>query len=406
MSAWMIWAAAAAALLIAGVLVWLLCVVPTRTVRRGMELLASQETNNRLRLTGNPAADRVITLFNSLMERLHEQTLVNLRQNRLMSALVSASPMGVIIMDYDGRIADINPSALRLFGLEASETVGRRPEELPSELLRRMAALPKGKSTLRVSETEIYVCRSLDFIDKGFRRPFILIDNMAVELRRVEKEAYGKVIRTMAHEVNNTVGGLKALLDVMIESESSDTLLREAMESGAESCRRLGEFVDSYAEVARLPEPEKRPVALGPYISGLLPFLQSIAGGRAEVRLESAEANATVMADRGQLERVLVNIVKNAAEAMEEGRGGTVAIAISCSKGESRLTVTNDGRPIPEGVRESLFKPFFTTKPGGRGTGLALAGEILSRHGWRYTLATGVDGLTRFEIRIPPDFRG
>ncbi|MDE7160168.1 MAG: GHKL domain-containing protein [Muribaculaceae bacterium] len=376
-------------------------VVPVRMIRRGMELLHAQETNNRLRLTGNPAADRVARLFNVLMERLQEQTVVNRRQNHLMSELIAASPMGVMMMDFDGRITDANAAALKFLDLDAASVTGRFLGDLPSELGTALAAIPVGKTTIRLSETEIYLCRRLEFVDSGFHRPFILIDNMADELRQVEKEAYGKVIRIMAHEVNNTLGGLKSLLELMADSAASDPLMGEALESGAESCTRLGAFVDSYAEVARVPVPEKRPVELDSYLSGLLPFLQSVTLGRAEVVVEPMERGLTVMADGALLERVLVNIVKNASEAMSSGSKGHIRISVAISRGEVTLTISNDGAPIPEGTQYSLFSPFYTTKPGGHGTGLALVAEILGRHAWKYSLSTGPDGLTRFRIRIP-----
>lgn len=403
----------AGALAVAVVLLILLrrhYVVPARIIRRGMELLSAQETNNRLRLTGNPAADRVARLFNSLMERLQEQTILNRQQNRLMTELIGASPMGVIMMDYDGCIMQVNDAARKFLEFESGDIIGRSMTQLSSPLGVALARLPKGKMTVRISETEIYLCRRLDFLDHGFSRPFILIDNMADELRQVEKETYGKVIRIMAHEVNNTMGGLKALLDVVTQTLPDDPLLNEAVRSGTESCDRLGEFVDSYAELARLPEPKKGPLSLGSYLSAVLPFLQSVAAGRAEVGIgdvvesishSDLKRDVTVMADPALLERVLVNIVKNAAEAMPDERRGSIKLSVGADNGEVMLTVSNNGKPIPDSSRADLFRPFFTTKPGGRGTGLALVAEIMGRHGWRYTLDTDADGWTRFRIHIP-----
>lgn len=411
MTGWIWWCAGGAVVMV--VLLMLLqrhYVKPARIIRRGMELLSSQETNNRLRLTGNPAADKVARLFNSLMERLQEQVILNRQQNRLMTELIGASPMGVIMMDYDGCIIEVNDAARKFLEFESGDIIGRRMSQLSSPLGVALGRLPKGKMTVRVSETDIYLCRRLDFIDHGFSRPFILIDNMADELRQVEKEAYGKVIRIMAHEVNNTMGGLKALLDVMTQTVPDDPLLMEAIRSGTESCDRLGEFVDSYAELARLPEPEKKPLSLMSYLSAVLPFLQSVAAGRAEVdlcdveggiSLSDPESDVTVMADPAQLERVLVNIVKNSAEAMPDDHVGRITLSAKAGNGEVVLTVCNNGKPIPDSGRADLFRPFFTTKPGGRGTGLALVAEILGCHGWRYTLNTDADGLTRFRIRIP-----
>lgn len=407
-----IWIYLAAALLIA-VLLWLAYrryVVPARIIRNGMELLSGQETNNRLRLTGNPAADRVVKLFNTLLERLQEQTIRNREQNRILSRLIEMSPLGVIIMDFDDIIAECNPAICRFLRVEPQQIIGHRLENLSSQLANMIQMAPQGKSTIRISETEIYICHKLQLIDRGFARPFIFLDNMADEVRRIEKETYSTVVRVMSHEVNNTLGGLNSLLQTLLYAYDKEEEVKEVIESGMESCVRLGDFVNSYADVARVPEPVKTPVDIYNEIEHLQPFLSKIAGKEIELRLLPISENRLRLPkpmDVSLIERVFVNIVKNASEAIPPGIEGKITIEVCYPvKGETgdrgiEIVIANNGIPIGAKDTDSLFRPFYTTKPGGRGTGLALVAEILSRHGWGYSLATDPDGETRFRIRTP-----
>lgn len=376
-------------------------VKPAKVARLGMELLTAQDTNSRLRKTGNHQADRVADLYNTLMERLHEQMLHNREQDRLLSQLISASPMGVAMMDLDGRISEANPAFMHLLGLRRENPIGKHLEELPGELASALASAPEGESTIQIAETEIYRCRRLSFLDRGFNRPFILLDNMAEEVRRIEQAAYAKVIRVMAHEVNNSLGGVGSLLETLETIHSEDPMLSEVIESGRERCRSLGLFVNSYADVVRLPDPRMEAADLNDEMRRLHTFLQSIAGTRAEVSLSLSDQRLGVRIDKVQMERVMVNIVKNAAESISSGARGEIKITTGREKGAALLTVENNGTPIGKEHAMMLFTPFYTTKPGGKGIGLTLVSEILRRHGCRYSLRSDDGGKTTFRIEFP-----
>lgn len=399
---WKIWLIVAMAAIVLTAVVWLYIVVvkPANTARMGMELLSAQDTNSRLRKTGNPYADRVAGLFNTLMERLHEQMIHNREQDRLLSQLLSVSPTGVAMMDLDGRISDVNPTFRHLLGLRSENPIGKRLDELSGELAAALVAAPKGESTIRMTETEIYRCHRLSFLDRGFSRPFILLDNMTEEVKRIEQDAYAKVIRVVAHEVNNSLGGVGSLLETLHSIHAEDPALSEVIESGLERCRSLGLFVNSYADVVRLPDPHRERVDLNEEMRRLHTFLQSIAGNRAGVELSLADTRLAVKIDKVQMERVLVNIVKNAAESMPDGREGRITIITAREKGVTRLSIENNGLPIGKDNAMSLFTPFYTTKPGGKGIGLTLVSEILRRHGCAYSLRSDDEGKTTFRIEF------
>lgn len=389
--------------MVVALLLWRSVALPVERAMLGLELLSAQDINNRLSPVGEPGADRIVGLFNSLMKRLRDERVRLHEQDTLLRRIMEATPAGLAMLDLAGRIKDANDSFLRIVGCRsAREIEGLRPQQLPDPIGSELASLPVGeKRVVRVSGTVSLRCWHLWFMRDGVRQSFYLVENLAEEMHRAERQTYEKVVRMIAHEVNNTMGSIRTVLDVMAE-EASDDMLRLTLVSCAERSRNLSSFIDSVASVVRIPEPDLRPVSLEVEVEAILPFLRIAAGGCAEVVLEPFAAGLRpVRVDAAMLQQALVNIVKNAAESMPVGREGIIVVA---ARGEGRrvvLEVSNNGVPIDAGISDHLFTPFFSTKSEGRGLGLMLVAEILRRHGCDFTLRTDADGITRFTIFFP-----
>lgn len=140
-------------------------------------------------------------------------------------------------------------------------------------------------------------------------------------------------------------------------------------------------------------------------IEGMRPFLDNMASGKADIEYELCGGEISVKADKGQFEQVVVNIVKNAVEsvyarAMEcAGYRGHIVVRTLSEKG-SELQIDDNGQGIRADDSENIFTPFFTTRKSGQGIGLTLASEVLNAHGWRFSLRTLADGITRFSIKF------
>ena len=188
---------------------------PLESIGNGMELLREQDFSSRLTTVGQAEADRIIQIFNRMMDQLKEERLRLREQNHFLDLLVSASPMGVIILTFDDEISLINKAALKFLGLTSeNEVKGHSFNSIHSPLAEEILKIPKDTtSTIRLSDSMIYRCSRLSFIDRGFAHPFILIESLTSEVMKAEKLAYEKVIRMIAHEVNNTVAGITATLD-------------------------------------------------------------------------------------------------------------------------------------------------------------------------------------------------
>lgn len=399
-------AIAAAAAAVPGVLLYnmyMSLLRPISAVTGGMELVRAQDFNSRLVKVGQHDADRLVGMFNRIIDRLKDERLHSIEQEHFLQLLINTSPVGIAIFDFDGRITLANPSMRRYLGIKnEDDIVGRTLEDMAGDIAPAISATPMRSSrTVRLSNTNVVRISRLDFMEKGFSRPYVLVESLTDEVMKAEKEAYGKVIRLIAHEVNNTIAGVNSMLETLGSILVEDDLV-EAIESCRERCGSMSGFITAYADVVKIPNARLEKVDLNKRISILVPFLDGLAGNYADIRVETSDKEAFAMADPVLLEQVLVNIVKNSKESIElTGRRGCITVKVSSSP--TSVTVSDNGAGIDESADGNLFTPFFSTKKGGQGLGLMMVGDILRQHGCRFDLRTDSgNGLTVFEIVFPP----
>jgi nitrogen fixation/metabolism regulation signal transduction histidine kinase len=369
---------------------------PLQIIGDGMELLKEQDFSSRLRRVGQPEADRVVDIFNRMMAQLRNERLHLREQNQFMDLLIHASPMGVIILNLEGRIVSVNPAGCKLFGLNAPEEItGKFLNELDLPLVLELIQIERHSSqVLRLSDANIYKCTHSSFIDKGFHHPFYLIESLTEEVFKAEKKAYEKVIRMIAHEVNNTTAGITSILDTLKAMENRDEL-GNILQIAIERCYSMSRFITGFAEVVRIPEPQFREQDLNTFVVSCKYFMEMICWNRdIQIRMELSENSPVVRIDSLLFEQVLVNIIKNSAEAIDQS--GCIYIRITDQP--PSIEIVDTGKGLDRETESKLFTPFFSTKPNGQGLGLMFIREVLLKHFCRFSLRTYSDGLTRFKI--------
>lgn len=275
-SKWIITGIALTSLTILWIL-WSSVLKANQVVMTGMELIASQDFNNRLSRTGLHDPDKIVNLFNTMIDKLRGERTKNLEQENFTQLLTKASPMGVMMLDFDRRVNMVNRAFLKTAGIESEESVlGKKAEEIRTSLVKKMLKIPLGKSDI-ISDGNVmmYRCYHLCFVQSGFRREFYLLESLTDEVIKAERAAYEKVIRTISHEVNNTMGGVRSVLQTIADTAESDDM-EEVLESCDLRCEQMCAFVSSYADVVRLPEPMIQPVDLNEEIVRLIPFLRQM----------------------------------------------------------------------------------------------------------------------------------
>ncbi len=373
---------------------------PLHIIGNGMDLLKEQDFNSRLSRVGQLEADRIVDLFNRMMEQLKEERLHVREQNHFLDLLIEASPMGVITLDLDRGIRSMNPAAAQILGVSYPGTwSGKKIEDWDAPLPAELAKIPLYESqTVRLNDANIYKCTHSSFIDSGFRHSFFLIEVLTQEVFKAEKKAYEKVIRMIAHEVNNTIAGVTSTLETLQDafSEEEDTAdLREVLQVAIERSYSMSRFITNFANVVRIPEPQKQAGSLNEIVTACKRFMETICLNRnIQIQMHLTPHAPVVQIDSALFEQVLVNIIKNAAESI----GSDGAIYICTQSDPPRIEIADTGKGIDKVTEAKLFSPFFSTKPHGQGVGLIFVREVLQKHNCSFSLRTDADGLTRFRM--------
>ena len=343
---------------------------PYDTLIGGMELVRELDLTTRLAPSGQHETDIIVRTFNDLLGRLRSEHLRLEEQYTFLNLLIDASPMGVIQCDLDGNTTSMNPAAREMLSPSIEETIHALP-------LGEMTTvrIPGGPQLFRISH--------LSFPDRGFQHPFFLIESLTSEIRLAEKAAYERVIRMIAHEVNNSVAGI-------IGSLTGDE---------AERLTALSSFVSRFAEVVKIPQPQLQLCDLSEEVEACRPFLENLCTqAHVHIDFRLTDEAVPVHLDTVLFQQVLINIVKNAVESIGMSQG---LITIEATT-PATLTITDNGHGIPPAIAKNLFTPFFSTKPQGQGLGLLLIRDILTSHHCTFNLLTDPeDHLTRFTIQFP-----
>jgi two-component system nitrogen regulation sensor histidine kinase NtrY len=374
---------------------------PLKTLMQGVEAIKDRDFNVKFLSTGKHEMDQLIEVYNQMMDELRTERTRQEQQHFFLEKLIFTSPTGIVILDFDDNIQQINPRALQIFGLEAENVLGYPVDKYPHPLFEQIKCLQSGETTtIKFDGLNTYMLQKSHFVDRGFSRHFIMIEDLTAEILAAEKNVYGKVIRMMAHEVNNTVGPVNSILQSALKTNQlweghRFNALKDALQVAMERNQNLNLFMRNFADLVKLPTANKRPVDLHHLINSVSQ-LMGIKAKEKEVGFEFHLAKGTfsIMADEQQMEQVLINIVKNAIEAIE--LKGT--ISFNTDRDKKSLIISDTGMGISIEQSANLFSPFFSTKKDGQGIGLTLVREILVNHGFEFSLKTVAEKQTEFTI--------
>jgi two-component system nitrogen regulation sensor histidine kinase NtrY len=403
---------------------------PLGYTRRFHDLLQDQQYANRLAAPGTHELDDLVGIFNTMLAALHRERLAVGEQQGFLDRLLEATPGAVLVFDFDGAISLLNASASNLLGLEQplghplahwvdgagawAPALDARARERSRHLAAQLDALPLGDSRLLTDlEGRRYRARRGQFFDRGFARHFLMVEELTAELEDSERAAYARLIRVLAHEVNNTVAATRSVLDSLLayrgQLAGADA---DDFATAILAVRRrnvsLGEFIDRFTLVVKMPPPALRPAALKDVMDDIL-WLNRDACASRGIRLGWARCDGVPLLalDVQLMEGALLNIVKNAVEAIDAANaargtaGGAIRLELAQEARRVRLSVVDSGGLLEAAPLRQLFTPFFSTRKGGQGIGLMFVREVLSRHGCTWSLAPGSPGETRFDIWFP-----
>ncbi len=364
--------------------------------------LTTGDFSTRFIPVGVGEMDILTNIYNEMLEKLHDEQLKLGEQRSFYDRLLQATPAGILIFDFEDLISNANPAAEQMLATQLTELRGKTLQQLTSPLGVAIDANAP-PCLLNLSNGQRFRIQKSSFYDRGFHRDFLILEELTEELQSVERHAYEKLIRMTSHEVKNTIGVTNSLLESCMDYGSQLNSEDQADFSKALSIviarnSNLAEFMNRLALVVHLPSPDCQPIDL----PSLLETLRAMFSLELEKRnikwITQYEQVPPAYIDRHLLEQALINIIKNAYEAVD--RNGELKISIGISEQDTLMTIRDSAGALSEEDKSNLFNPFYTTKSNGQGVGLMLVREILNQHGFSYSLKSKTGEWTEFQIRI------
>lgn len=316
-------------------------------------------------------------------------------KHQYYESLLNRVDTAVLVCCENGRMEWMNKAAQKLLG-----NCNILPEEI-SGALKNQQAVARLQSRpipaeLAVTATQIQL--------KGKTFWLVSLKNIHTALEQTEMEAWQKLIRVLTHEIMNSITPIISLADTLSErsmTDSADNFTGRQMQQGLQVIRRrsksLLEFVENYRKLTRIAPPAKTDIDVHDFFNGL----QQLFAGKPFLSFKLPDNLPRWKADRGQMEQVFINLIKNALEACEHTADASVCISVSATGKEWNFQVTDNGEGILPEVTERIFVPFFTTKSGGSGIGLAICKQIVLLHGGQISVESQPNKGSRFILSFP-----
>jgi nitrogen fixation/metabolism regulation signal transduction histidine kinase len=341
--------------------------------------------------------DEVVDAYNSLGDLLRRERFDLYQRELLLDTVIQTTPLVLVLTNATDRIVYSNIAARRLLrggarleGLQLTQLLADAPAPLRDSLARGGDTL----FTMDVSsEHEVYHLSRRDFLLNAQAHHLILLKQLTRELAAQEVAVWKRVIRVIAHELNNSLAPISSLAHSgrMLVREPDAAQLERVFTTIAERAAHLGSFIEGYARFAKLPRPRPERIAWSAFLARL--------EGAVTFRIVGALPLTPATLDPSQMEQVIINLLKNAAESGSASED--ITIAVREQPGGFVVEVGDRGQGLSENVLRDALLPFFSTKASGTGLGLTLCREIVEAHRGELSLANRPEGGALVTVWLP-----
>ncbi|OKZ12041.1 MAG: ATP-binding protein [Bacteroides oleiciplenus] len=369
---------------------------------RYSEFLSSSTSNPN---TTQPLPEELLAEMQDALEHYRSNLQKKESQLQYFQALANHIDMAILVYTPDGQMEWINEAAKRLIHREHPRTVDDLANFHP-DLPAKLHTLKAGDlSVWQIKEEEETVQLALsgmEFIIQGRKLLIAGMKNIHSALDSRETEAWQKLIRVLTHEIMNSITPIISLTELLTKyadglegDEETKTEIKQMLQTIGRRGSGLVRFMNSYREVSHLPQPLLKLYSAEELLGETVQLMQN---ETSDLHLSLPAVTLRFIADKEQIEQVLINLIRNA----RENEATQITLSAGITPGNHLfLRVTDNGTGIEPEVQERIFIPFFTTKPTGSGIGLTISRQIMHQHHGSIAVQSKLGEGSTFTLRFP-----
>ena len=355
----------------------------------------------------SPEEQQMIEDINEVMAQLRVRLTEKEERFKYLETLLDTVDTSMLIVDKLGYVQWMNRAGVQelcghtIHHLDELQVLNR---DFPSVL---ESLQPGEVKVVRIYKEEMMQDMAVTVTDYSNNRVdlrLVNLKNIRSVLEENEMEAWQKLVRVLTHEIMNSITPIISLSDTLCERAvqqgmDESSLMLQGMQTIHRRSKGLLNFVENYRKLSRLSSPMLAPVSVGDLLGDIKKLFAS---SKVQYVYRIEDESRVLMADRSQMEQVLINLLKNATEACAEQEHPEVVVATSYDQEKRifRLSVTDNGCGILPEVLDRIFIPFFTTKPTGSGIGLSLCKQIMTLHGGSLQVTSEVGKGSCFTLKL------
>lgn len=353
-------------------------------------------------------------LLNQTKEILQKTRIDIQQQEKYYELILNNINSGIIALNSKGFVIQSNLFALKILGLEVF-THTRQLQKVSLQLQQTIEEIQSGE-TKRITYTNErgsvqLLINATSIIMNGEKLTLLVFNDIENEMDEKEIDSWIRLIRVLAHEIMNSIAPITSLSDTLLSLHKNDdpeieaSQLKENTINGlhviSETGKGLISFVESYRKFTRIPKPEREYVDMNEFIHRMVilcsmePYFENVT-----IDTEIHPENVKVFADPNMLGQVLLNIMKNAIQAMQGKKNSKLHVRVEAAANQTQIKITDNGPGIEPEILNEIFVPFFTTKTEGTGIGLSIARQIMRTHGGNIKVSSIPGKETTFTLSL------
>lgn len=348
----------------------------------------------------NPQQHQLITLFNQVTEKLREEKQSLYQRELLLDKVVNASDVVTVLINHRSTIIFANRAAQHFLnsGVLLGQFWPELLEQKMPDLLQHkdknnaiIQLLAKDTTNAEQDEQSWHLSRHQLKLN-GSSHQLILLKPITKELHRQELQTWKKIIKVINHELNNSIAPISSMCHsgLILADRLNEPQLNRVFNTITGRIKKLSEFIQSYSQLARLSIPQRKPFNIVETFEQLQDLYQ--------LDLISCDTAVILNADEGQIEQLLINLLKNAKEFSPEK---ATQVNLSIAGNELKIIIRDHGPGMPIDIMKKAFLPYYSTKVDGSGIGLSICREVIDAHHGQITLNNHLDGGLQVTVSLP-----